>query len=84
MLQGATKELARAHKLQLFLTQPFGIDHSTGWAGMSVTLRDTLAGTRAILDGEADDLPPAAFAYRGNLDDVRAHAGEPRQYGRRG
>ena len=84
VLQGATTELARARKLQLFLTQPFGTDHTTGWGGATVSLRDTLDGVRAILDGEADGVPSEAFAYRGNLDDVRAHAGEPRQYGRRG
>jgi RNA polymerase sigma factor (sigma-70 family) len=84
VLRGAATELVRARQLQLFLTQPFGADHSTGWAGVSVSLRDTLAGVRAILDGRADDMPLEAFAYRGNLDDVRAHVGEPRQFGRRG
>jgi F0F1-type ATP synthase beta subunit len=54
----------------------------TGWAGASVSLRDTLAGVRAIRDGSADDLPVVAFAYRGNLDDVRAHVAAPRRYGR--
>jgi RNA polymerase sigma factor (sigma-70 family) len=81
VLQTAPAELVRARKAQLFLTQPFETArHLTGWTGVSVSLRDTLAGVRAILDGEADDVPLAAFAYRGNLEDVRAHAGEPRQY----
>ena len=84
VLEGAATELVRARKLQLFLTQPFGIDPTTGWSGESVRLLDTLAGTRAILDGKADDVPVGAFAYRGNLEDVRAHVAEPRQYGRRG
>lgn len=85
VLRAAPAELVRARKLQLFLTQPFETSrHVTGWTGLSVSLRDTLAGARAILDGEADDVPLEAFAYRGNLDDVLAHVGEPRQFGRRG
>jgi RNA polymerase sigma factor (sigma-70 family) len=85
VLQSATAELVRARKLQLFLTQPFETARAfTGWQGSSVSRSDTLAGVRAILDGAVDDLPVEAFAYRGNLDDVRAHAGEPRKYGRRG
>jgi F-type H+-transporting ATPase subunit beta len=85
VLAGAATELVRARKLQLFLTQPFETArHFTGWPGASVSLHDTLAGVRAILDGEADDVPVDAFPYRGNLDDVRSHAGEPREFGRRG
>jgi F0F1-type ATP synthase beta subunit len=83
VLQGAAPELVRARKLQLFMTQPFVTARPvTGWAGTSVSLRDTLAGVRAILDGDADDMPVGAFAYRGTLDDVRAHSGEPRQWRR--
>jgi RNA polymerase sigma-70 factor (ECF subfamily) len=84
VLADASIELVRAHKLQLFLTQPFEVDRAfNGWQGSHVNLVDTLAGTRAILAGDADDLPAAAFRYRGNLDDVRAHTGEWRQYGKR-
>lgn len=81
VLATAPPELQRAHKLQLFLTQPFETASAiTGWQGVSVSLADTLAGVRAILDGRADDLPPAAFRYRGSLDDVRRHAASPRKY----
>lgn len=81
VLAGAAPELQRAHKLQLFLTQPFETARAiTGWQGLTVSLEDTLAGVRAILDGHADELPAAAFRYRGNLDDVRRHAAEPRKY----
>jgi F0F1-type ATP synthase beta subunit len=84
VLAHASIELVRAHKLQLFLTQPFDVARAvTGWQGCRVSLADTLAGTRAILAGDADDLPASAFRYRGSLDDVRAHAGESRQYGKR-
>jgi RNA polymerase sigma factor (sigma-70 family) len=84
VLANAPLELVRAYKLQLFLTQPFETARDfTGWPGCRVSLAETLAGTRAILDGAADDLPAAAFRYRGSLEDVRAHASESRQYGKR-
>ncbi len=46
----------RARRLQRFLTQPFTVTEAfTGMPGRSVPLADTLAGCRAILDGECDD-----------------------------
>ncbi len=39
-----------------------------------VRVADTIASFKAILDGEADDLPEAAFFMAGGLDDVRANA----------
>ncbi len=69
--------LERARKLQLFLTQPFEVAREwTGWPGADVPLSETLAGCRAILDGAVDELPEAAFAYAGSLEDVRRHARE--------
>lgn len=76
---------ARARKLQLFLTQPFGVASDvTGWPSTDVPITDTLAGCRAILDGSVDDLPEGAFAYAGTLDDVRRHARDQieRRYGK--
>jgi RNA polymerase sigma factor (sigma-70 family) len=76
--------LVRARKLQLFLTQPFGVVSDwTGWDGVTVSVEDTLLGVRGILDGSADELPEGAFAYAGTLDDVRRHArdGVARHYG---
>lgn len=47
--------VTRARRLQRFLTQPFRVTEAfTGAKGVSVPLSDTLAGCRAILDGEAD------------------------------
>lgn len=67
--------LERARKLRAFLSQPFGVaSEVTGWPGVTVALSDTLDGCRAILDGEVDELPTAAFAYAGTLEDVREHA----------
>jgi F-type H+/Na+-transporting ATPase subunit beta len=47
----------------------------TGHAGRTVEIKDTLAGCRAILDGEVDELPESAFYLVGTLDDARvSHA----------
>jgi F0F1-type ATP synthase beta subunit len=76
--------MGRARKLQSFLTQPFGVvSEWTRWAGVEVSIADTLAGVRAILDGTVDELPEGAFAYAGTLEDVRRHArdGVARRYG---
>jgi F0F1-type ATP synthase beta subunit len=64
-------QLARARKLQRFLTQPFATaEEYTGWPGVDVSVADTLAGCRAILDGAVDELPESAFAYAGSLSHV--------------
>ncbi|MFT4620462.1 MAG: F-type H+-transporting ATPase subunit beta [Polaromonas sp.] len=62
----------RARRLQRFLTQPFMVTEAfTGIPGASVPLADTLAGCRAILEGEADDWPESALYMVGTLDDAR-------------
>ena len=67
--------VARARKLQRFLTQPFAVTEAfTGKQGCSVPLADTLAGCRAILDGEADDWPENAFYMLGRFEEARARA----------
>ncbi|HTW69689.1 MAG TPA: F0F1 ATP synthase subunit beta [Acetobacteraceae bacterium] len=67
--------VARARKLQRFLTQPFAVTEAfTGAAGRSVALADTLAGCRAILDGEADAWPESAVYMLGTLDEARQRA----------
>jgi F-type H+/Na+-transporting ATPase subunit beta len=64
--------VTRARRLQRFLTQPFAVTEAfTGIAGQSVKLADTLAGCRAILDGEADDWPESALYMIGGLADAR-------------
>ncbi len=64
--------VTRARRLQRFLTQPFAVTEAfTGVAGKTVRLADTLAGCRAILDGEADDWPEASLYMIGNLADAR-------------
>ena len=59
----------RARKLQRFLAQPTHVaEKFTGIPGVYVPLKDTLEGFRAIVDGEADQYPEAAFYNVGTLD----------------
>ena len=67
--------VARARKIQRFLSQPFHVaEVFTGTAGRLVSLEDTIAGFRAICDGECDDMPEAAFYMLGTLDEARDKA----------
>jgi F-type H+-transporting ATPase subunit beta len=63
----------RARRLLRFLTQPFMVTVSfTGKAGRAVELDDTLAGCRAILEGEADNWAENSLYMIGGLDEARA------------
>ena len=68
--------------LQRFLSQPtFVAEKFTNMPGVYVPLKETLRGFAAIIDGEMDDYPEAAFFNVGTLDDVitkaeRIKAGE--------
>ncbi len=65
----------RARKVKRFLSQPFHVaEKFTGVPGAYVKLSDTLSGFAAILGGEADDVPEAAFYNVGTLDDALAKA----------
>ncbi|MBR3756068.1 MAG: F0F1 ATP synthase subunit beta [Firmicutes bacterium] len=65
----------RARMLQRFLSQPtFVAEKFTNIPGVYVPLKETLRGFAAIIDGEVDDLPEAAFFNVGTLDDVIAKA----------
>ncbi|MDT8326764.1 MAG: F0F1 ATP synthase subunit beta [Roseovarius sp.] len=62
----------RARRLQRFLTQPFMVTEAfTGTPGASVSLADTLAGCRAILDGDTDEWSESALYMVGTLEDAR-------------
>jgi len=62
----------RARRLMRFLTQPFMVTEAfTGKPGRSVELEDTLAGCRAILDGEADGWAESSLYMVGDLDEAR-------------
>ncbi|MGE4304948.1 MAG: F0F1 ATP synthase subunit beta [Novosphingobium sp.] len=63
----------RARRLQRFLTQPFTVTESfTGVPGCTVALADTIAGCRAILDGDCDDWQESSLFMIGTLADARA------------
>jgi len=62
----------RARKLQRFLTQPFAVtEEFTGKPGRTVSLAETLKGSRAILDGACDDWAESSFYMVGTLDEAR-------------
>ncbi|NLG36912.1 MAG: F0F1 ATP synthase subunit beta [Clostridiales bacterium] len=61
----------RARKAQRFLSQPmFAAEVFTGNPGRFVPLHKTIEGFRAIVDGDVDDLPEAAFYMVGDLDEA--------------
>jgi F-type H+-transporting ATPase subunit beta len=62
----------RARRLQRFLSQPFAVTEAfTGMPGRSVPRADTLAGCRAILDGETDDWAEGSLYMIGTLEEAR-------------
>ena len=65
----------RARMLQRFLSQPtFVAEKFTNIPGVYVPIHETLRGFAAIIDGEVDDLPEAAFFNVGTLDEALAKA----------
>ena len=61
----------RARKVQKFLSQPFHVaENFTGIQGKYVPLKETIRGFKAIVDGEMDQYPEAAFFNVGTLEDV--------------
>ncbi|MGA7536748.1 MAG: F0F1 ATP synthase subunit beta [Candidatus Rickettsiella isopodorum] len=65
----------RARKIQRFLSQPFFVaEIFTGSPGKYVSLKETIRGFKAILNGEFDDLPEQAFYMVGSIDEVDVKA----------
>jgi F-type H+-transporting ATPase subunit beta len=61
----------RARKVQRFLSQPFFVaEQFTGLKGVFVDINDTIRAFNAIMDGEVDDYPEAAFNLVGTLEDA--------------
>ncbi|WP_394523978.1 F0F1 ATP synthase subunit beta [Lacrimispora sp. JR3] len=61
----------RARKIQKFLSQPFSVaENFTGVSGKYVPLKETVRGFKAIVDGEMDQYPEAAFFNVGTIDEV--------------
>ncbi|QDY68437.1 F0F1 ATP synthase subunit beta [Qingshengfaniella alkalisoli] len=67
--------VSRARKIQRFLSQPFDVAKVfTGSDGIQVPLEDTIKSFKAVVAGEYDHLPEAAFYMVGGIDDVVAKA----------
>jgi F-type H+-transporting ATPase subunit beta len=61
----------RARKIQKFFSQPFHVaEVFSGLKGVLVSLEDTIAGFKAICNGELDNIPEEAFFMCGNIQDV--------------
>ncbi|WP_118138653.1 F0F1 ATP synthase subunit beta [Oceanicella sp. SM1341] len=75
--------VGRARRLQRFLTQPFAVTEAfTGVPGRSVPVAETVAGCRAILEGECDGWNESSLYMTGTLEEARskeeaARAGGP-------
>ena len=65
----------RARKIQRFLSQPFHVaENFTGVPGKYVPVKETIRGFKAIIDGEMDGYPEAAFFNVGTIDEVAEKA----------
>jgi F-type H+-transporting ATPase subunit beta len=63
--------VARARKIQRFLSQPFHVaEVFTGTPGVFVNLDDTIKGFKGIVAGEHDDMPESAFYMVGTIDEA--------------
>ncbi len=67
--------VARARKIQRFLSQPFFVaEVFTGTSGKYASLKDTIAGFKAIVEGEMDELPEQAFYMVGAIEEAQEKA----------
>ena len=63
--------VARARKIERFLSQPFHVaEIFTGSPGKYVSLKQTIAGFKGILDGDYDELPEQAFYMVGSIEEA--------------
>jgi F-type H+-transporting ATPase subunit beta len=69
--------VARARKIQRFLSQPFHVaEEFTGRPGRYVTIEETIKGFSQIIEGQHDDKPEQAFYMTGNIEEVLERAEE--------
>jgi len=67
--------VARARKLQRFLSQPFHVAEAfTGQPGKYVKLEDTIKGFKAVVEGKYDDMPEQAFYMVGPIEEAEEKA----------
>ena len=65
----------RARRIRNFLSQPFHVAEGfSGYKGIYVPVKETVASFRAILDGKYDSYPESAFLYVGTIKDVEEKA----------
>ena len=63
--------VARARKIQKFLSQPFHVaEQFTGFGGRYVKVADTVRSFREITEGKHDEVPEQAFYMKGSIDEV--------------
>ncbi|MDP1930515.1 MAG: F0F1 ATP synthase subunit beta, partial [Gammaproteobacteria bacterium] len=73
--EGDKQIVARARKIQRFLSQPFFVaEVFTNTPGKYVPLKDTIAGFKGILAGDYDHIPEQAFNMVGSIDEAVAKA----------
>ena len=61
----------RARKIERFLSQPFSVaEQFTGVRGCYVPIQETIRGFKAIISGQMDSFPEAAFFNVGTIDEV--------------
>jgi F-type H+-transporting ATPase subunit beta len=69
------KLVARARRLQKFLSQPFFVaEQFTGMSGKFVKVEDTVRSFKEVVEGKHDDLPEDAFYMVGGIEDVKEKA----------
>jgi F-type H+/Na+-transporting ATPase subunit beta len=69
--EGDKLTVARARKVQRFLSQPFHVaEQFTGNPGKYVKLEDTIRGFKEIVEGKHDDLPEQAFYMVGTIEEA--------------
>ena len=67
--------VARARKIQKFLSQPFHVaEQFTGLKGRYVKIDDTVRSFQEIVDGKHDDIPEQAFYMKGDINEVLEEA----------
>jgi F-type H+-transporting ATPase subunit beta len=72
--------VARARKLQRFLSQPFFVaEVFTGQPGRYVKLADTIRGFKEIVEGKHDELPEQAFYMVGGIEEAQEKAAKMRE-----
>ncbi len=65
------KTVARARKIQRFLSQPFFVaEQFTGMQGKYVSLQDTIKGFQEIIAGKHDSKPEQAFYMKGSIEEI--------------